>query len=257
MKRMIRASIGRHEKIGENCWSMWLKAPGITEDVIPGQFAHIKLNQGEKLLPRPLSICEIDRNQKALRIVYAVVGSGTKDLSRMKSGEEVTLLSPLGNGYDIKATAHKSIIVGGGMGIPPLLELSKQIPGEKEIYLGYASTPFLQKDFEKHSDELRIATDDGSYGYTGTVLDAMNYYHADGDVLYSCGPRPMLQKISEWAKQKGIPAQISLEERMACGIGACLVCTCKIKKEKEEDWQYQRVCSDGPVFNSQEVVWDA
>ncbi len=256
MKKMITTIVAEQAKIGENCWSIWLQAPGIADNVQPGQFVHVKLNQGEKLLPRPLSVSEADRERNALRLIYAVVGKGTKDLSRMKEGESLRILSPLGNGFEIDETASKSLIVGGGMGIPPLLELARRIPGKKEIYLGYSATPFLLEEFEKEDAQTHVSTDDGCYGYCGTVIERMNQDKALGDIIYSCGPRPMLKALSAWAKERKIPAQVSLEERMACGIGACLVCTCKIAMEKEDGWHHRRVCADGPVFWSREVVWN-
>ncbi|RQD71521.1 MAG: dihydroorotate dehydrogenase electron transfer subunit [Tindallia sp. MSAO_Bac2] len=256
MKTMKAAKVKKHGEIGENCWSIWLEASEIVDEVNPGQFIHVKLNNGEKLLPRPLSICETDTSSNTLRLVYAVVGKGTEALSQVKTGETLRILGPLGNGFDINQSASKSIIVGGGMGIPPLLELSKNIPGKKEIYLGYSSTPFLLEEFEKQNADIYVSTDDGCFGYKGTVIDLMRYNNAQGDSLYSCGPKPMLKALSGWAEKNKIPAQVSLEERMACGVGACLVCTCKVKKENENDWKHQRVCADGPVFRSQEVVWD-
>lgn len=256
MKKMITTTIIDQTKIGENSWSLWLKAPGIADEVEPGQFVHVKLNQGEKLLPRPLSICEADREKNALRLVYAVVGNGTKDLSCMKVGETLSVMSPLGKGFKVDATVRKSILVGGGMGIPPLLELARRIQGTKEIYLGYSTTPFLVEEFQALDANVHISTDNGCVGHCGTVIDNMNQRQASGDRIYSCGPRPMLKALSAWAKEKEIPAQVSLEERMACGIGACLTCTCKIAQENQKEGDYQRVCADGPVFWSQEVVWD-
>jgi len=256
MKKMISTTVVEQVKIGENCWSIWLQAPGISDDVQPGQFVHLKLNRGEKLLPRPLSICETDKKNNALRLVYAVVGKGTKDLSHMKEGETLRVLSPLGNGFEVDRAALKSIIAGGGMGIPPLLELSRRIPGRKEIYLGYSATPFLLESFQELDAQVHVSTDDGCFGYSGTVIDKMNQEKARGNIIYGCGPRPMLKALSIWAKERDIPAQVSLEERMACGIGACLVCTCKIAKKEEGEWHHRRVCADGPVFWNQEVVWN-
>jgi len=169
----------------------------------------------------------------------------------LKSGETLDIMGPLGNGFPM--TDKPAILVGGGIGIPPMLELARQLPGEKHIVLGYRDQTFLLDEFRRLAS-LSIATEDGSLGAKGTVLDAIEQDQVKGQVLYACGPMPMLKALSAYAREKGIEAWISLEERMACGIGACLGCIISSKdKDAHSNVHNKRICKDGPVFNAGEV----
>jgi dihydroorotate dehydrogenase electron transfer subunit len=173
----------------------------------------------------------------------------------MKEGESLSIQGPLGNGYDVNATyaSKDAIIFGGGIGIPPMLELAKQLNCKKQIVLGYKDELFLNEEFEKYGT-VTIATEDGSCGTKGNVLDAVKAHNIKGDVIYACGPMPMLRAIKAYALENNIECYISLEEKMACGIGACLACVCKSKDIDDHSKVHnKRVCKEGPVFNAKEV----
>ena len=228
------------------------KAEEIAKEAKAGQFISVYLNNKSKILPRPISICGIDKEAGTLRIVYRTVGDGTKELSDYKEGEMVKILGPLGNGFTQKD--KKAILIGGGIGIPPMLELMKQLDCDKTAVLGYRdSDMFLKDEFEAVGDVV-ISTEDGSFGTKGNVIDAIKEQGVEGSIIYACGPTPMLRGIKAYAEEMGIEAQISMEERMACGIGACLACVCKSKDvDSHSHVHNKRVCKDGPVFDAREV----
>lgn len=247
----IKATVCSQEQLASDVFSMWLEVGSIASEAKPGQFISVYSNDDSKLLPRPISICEIDRENGRLRIVYRVVGYGTKEFSGCKAGDTLEIMGPLGNGYTLKK--DKAILVAGGIGVPPMLELAKELDCEKTIVLGYRDELFLNKEFEQYG-KVVIATEDGSCGTKGNVLDAIRAESVDGQVIYSCGPTPMLRALKQYAADKGIEAWISLEEKMACGIGACLACVCKSKDvDHHTNVHNKRICKDGPVFNAQEV----
>lgn len=251
-KKQVMAEIIRHTSLSDGIFDMTLKAEEIAKEAKAGQFISVYLNNKSKILPRPISICGIDKEAGTLRIVYRTVGDGTKELSDYKEGETVKILGPLGNGFTQKD--KKAILIGGGIGIPPMLELMKQLDCEKTAVLGYRdSDMFLKDEFETVGDVV-ISTEDGSYGTKGNVIDAIKEQGVEGSIIYACGPTPMLRGIKAYAEEMGIEAQISMEERMACGIGACLVCVCKSKDvDSHSHVHNKRVCKDGPVFDAREV----
>ncbi|WFA08166.1 dihydroorotate dehydrogenase electron transfer subunit [Tissierella sp. Yu-01] len=253
-REKIQSFILENSEINPNIFRMIVSSNRMESEAIPGQFVNLYCKEGSRLLPRPISICDIDKTNNTLTLVYGVVGKGTKEFSNLKPGEYIDILGPLGNGYIIDKDIDKHILVGGGIGIPPLIELAKNLNGEKYVYLGFRSDIYLVSEFERIGAKVYIATDDGSYGTKGTVVDLLMKTNVDGGMVYSCGPKPMLKAVSDWAKEKGIKAQLSMEERMGCGIGTCVGCVCKIKKE--DSWEYKRVCKDGPVFWSEEIVWN-
>ena len=251
-KRKETARVISQEKLADEIYSMWIKT-GIASDAVPGQFLSVYTKDKTRLLPRPISICEADdKDGGRLRIVYRIAGAGTKEFSKYKAGDEVDILGPLGNGFPIKN--EKAILVGGGIGIPPMLELAKRLKGEKTIVLGYRNKDtFLDKEFLSYGNVV-IATDDGSLGTKGNVIDAIKENKVDGGVLYACGPTPMLRGVKKFAEENSIEAYISLEERMACGVGACLGCVCKsTDTDDHSKVNNKRICADGPVFNATEV----
>ena len=251
-KKQVMAEIIRHTSLSDGIFDMTLKAEEIAKEAKAGQFISVYLNNKSKILPRPISICGIDKEAGTLRIVYRTVGDGTKELSDYKEGEMVKILGPLGNGFTQKD--KKAILIGGGIGIPPMLELMKQLDCDKTAVLGYRdSDMFLKDEFEAVGDVV-ISTEDGSFGTKGNVIDAIKEQGVEGSIIYACGPTPMLRGIKAYAEEMGIEAQISMEERMACGIGACLACVCKSKDVDSHSHDHnKRVCKDGPVFDAREV----
>lgn len=234
-------------------YEMWFKTKDIANAAKPGQFVSVYSNDGSRLLPRPISICRIEGDE--LRIVYRVAGQGTEEFSKMQVGQTLNVQGPLGNGYDVTAeyASKKAILFGGGIGVPPMLELAKQLNCEKEIVLGYRDELFLNEEFEEYGN-VTIATEDGSCGTKGNVLDAVKANGIEGQVIYACGPTPMLRAIKAYAIENNIECYISLEEKMACGIGACLACVCKTKeKDHHSNVHNTRICKEGPVFNAKEV----
>lgn len=244
-----KALIKEQKNIVEGVFSMWLETKQIAKGAVPGQFISVYSKDGARLLPRPISICEIKDDQ--IRIVYRTVGKGTTEFSGYGAGEELDIQGPLGNGYTL--SDKKAIIFGGGIGIPPMLELSKQLNCEKEIVLGYRDELFLNEEFEKYG-HVTIATEDGSTGTKGNVLDAVREHAIKGDIIYACGPTPMLRAIKAYAIENQIECFISREEKMACGIGACLACVCKSKEiDGHSHVHNKRVCKEGPVFRAQDI----
>ena len=247
------AKVVRQQQIDEGIFDMELSFPKGAALAKPGHFIAMYCNDKSKLLPRPISICGINPTEGTLRVVYRVAGEGTKEFSEMKAGDTLEVMGPLGNGFTMKN--EKAIIIGGGIGIPPMLELAKQLDAEKTVVLGYRTSTFLKEEFEEVCD-VKIATEDGSQGAKGTVIDAIEKYDVEGKVIYACGPMPMLKALAAYAEEHGMEAQISLEERMACGIGACLGCICKSKtKDHHTNVNNTRICKDGPVFDAKEVVF--
>ena len=257
MKKKERAEVISQESLAAGIYSMWIRTDAAAE-AKPGQFISMYTDDKAKILPRPISICEIDRKKQALRVVYRVTGpdTGTEQFSRLKAKETVEIVGPLGNGFPLeKAEGKRAFLMGGGIGVPPILELAKQLScSRKQILAGYRDAQtFLSEEFLQNG-ELYISTEDGSAGTRGNVMDAVRENHLEADIIYACGPAPMLRAIKAYAEEKGIECYISLEERMACGIGACLGCVCKSKEKDEHSNVYnKRVCKDGPVFLASEV----
>jgi len=254
-KKKSIAAVVSQEMISEGIYSMWLSFPkeqDVAATAVPGQFLSLYCKEGSRLLPRPISICEINREESRLRIVYRIVGEGTQEFSRLLPGDTVTVVGPLGNGFTPKP--GKSILIGGGIGIPPMLALAKSLPGEVSVVLGYRTNDlFLKEEFDSCA-KVYVSTEDGSAGTKGNVIDAIRAEGLAADTVYACGPVPMLRGVKAFAEEKGIAAQISMEEKMACGIGACLACVCRsTEKDAHSNVNNKRVCKDGPVFNAQEV----
>ena len=256
-RKKENAVVISQEMLADGIFSMWLRTEA-SQAAVPGQFISMYTNDGSKLLPRPISICEIDKEEGALRVVYRVTGenTGTKQFSECKAGDTIPVIGPLGNGFPLeKAEGKKAFLMGGGIGVPPILELSKQLnAAEKQIVMGYRdANTFLKEQFEANGS-VYISTEDGSVGTKGNVMDAIRENGLTADIIYACGPTPMLRAIKNFAEENGIECYISLEERMACGIGACLACVCKSKeKDHHTNVHNKRICKDGPVFLSTEV----
>ena len=204
-------------------------------------------------MPRPISLCEIDKEKGQLRLVFRVVGYGTDEFSHMKAGEDITVLGPLGNGFPLEE--KEAVLIGGGIGIPPMLQLAKELPGKVTVVVGYRDADtFLMKELEEAADQVVVATEDGSLGTKGNVIDAIREQGIKGEILYSCGPTPMLRGVKTLGEEWGVPAWISMEEKMACGIGACLACVCQSKEVDDHSKVHnKRICKDGPVFLAEEI----
>lgn len=248
-------SIVSQEKLASDVFSMWIQTKDIAKNARAGQFISVYSKDGSRLLPRPISICEVEGDR--LRIVYRTVGKGTKEFSGYGAGDTLDVMGPLGNGYT--KLNKKAILMGGGIGIPPMLELARELKNggydvsDADIVLGYRDELFLNEELAQYG-RVTIATEDGSAGTKGNVLDAIKAEEIKGDVIYACGPTPMLRAIKAYAKENGIECYLSLEEKMACGIGACLACVCKSKEIDDHSHVHnKRVCKEGPVFNAEDV----
>ena len=223
----------------------------------PGQFVHIKCGDG-LLLRRPISVCSCQEDEPSdlLAIVFEVRGEGTAWLANRPVGHSVDVMGMLGNGFDMKPEG-RYLLVGGGIGIPPMRGCAQYTQGKSTAILGGRSADkiILLDQLTQECAKVLIATDDGSVGYHGFV-DALVRRELEQDKNYdavlACGPKPMLRNVAKVAEEFGVPCQVSMEERMGCGIGACLVCACDMK-----DGSRKHVCKDGPVFDSKEVDWNA
>ena len=247
------------DKIAEDIYSCWFASKEIAAKAMPGQFVSLYCGDKSRLLPRPISICEIDKDKGAIRLVYRIAGAGTAEFANLKAGDEIEVLGPLGNGFPLeKAQGKKVLLIGGGIGVPPMLETAKQLDANKTIVCGYRNEVFLFEEFSSLA-RLLIATEDGSVGVKGNVIDAMAKSDDVGanegaDIIFACGPTPMLRAIKAYALDNNIECYISMEERMACGVGACLACVCQSKDiDHHSNVNNKRICKDGPVFLATEV----
>ena len=220
-----------------------------------GQFIGIYPKDKSHLLVRPISICDVDRENKRMRLVYRVAGEGTKEFATYKAEDKMEILANLGNGFPVEEAEGKTVVLmGGGIGIPPMLGLAKALNADKHIFLGYRDIEtFLSDEFLPYGS-VYIATEDGSVGCKGNVLNALATTTLKPDIIMACGPMPMLRAIKKYAEENDIVAYISLEERMACGVGACLGCVCKTThKDHHSHVNNTRICTEGPVFDAREV----
>ncbi|MEH7544742.1 MULTISPECIES: dihydroorotate dehydrogenase electron transfer subunit [Bacillaceae] len=244
------------KEIASDIFELTIHGDLVSQINAPGQFVHLKVSNGlDPLLRRPISISSYDTEQNSLTMIYRKEGKGTSMLAELRPGMHVDILGPLGNGFPVEevSTGDTALLVGGGIGVPPLYELSNQLvaKGVKVIHvLGFqtVSAVFYEEEFLKNG-ETYVATVDGSYGRKGFVTDVMK--ELQFDCIYTCGPTPMLRAIEQNYQDKKV--FLSLEERMGCGIGACFACVCK-KKDDPTGVSYKKVCSDGPVFRAGEVL---
>ena len=244
--------------LGNGIFDMVLQTENIAKAARSGQFVSVYSNDASKLLPRPISLCGIDREKGTLRLVYRVTGegTGTEEFSRLKAGDTVKILGPLGNGFTV-VSGKKAFLIGGGIGVPPMLQLAEEMKASGEdiqVVMGYRnSDTFLLEEFEEVAETF-VATEDGSLGTKGNVIDAIKNEKLNADIIYTCGPTPMLRALKAYAEENNMECYISMEERMACGIGACLACVCKSReKDAHTNVNNKRICKEGPVFNAKEV----
>lgn len=262
MTLQVSGQVLANENIAPQHFLMEIEIPQIANRAKPGQFVHIRVSDNsDPLLRRPISLHRIDKEKGSVYLLYQVVGRGTELMSHFVPGQKVDLMGPLGNGFTLPE-AENVTVIGGGIGVAPLFPLlSLLIEAGKKITVIFGAR---NKDYllgielvREMGLDIHTATDDGSVGHHGFVTDIFSQENQKikPDYVYACGPEPMLAKVTEIAKVAGIPGEVSLEERMGCGVGACLSCVCKIKTVNDNGFKYKKVCQDGPVFNLQEVIF--
>ena len=258
MKVERQCKIIAKEQLTQDAVSMTLAVGDMVSSAMirPGQFVHIKCGDG-LLLRRPISICEWTegRDGDTITVVFEVRGEGTRWLAQQNKGETLDVMGPLGNGFDAENGPY--LLVGGGIGVPPMLGCAGTSGGTSRAVLGFRSKDkaILLDRFEQDCVDVLVTTDDGSLGYHGFV-DTLVRQELEKEIRYlgvlACGPKPMLKSVAKVAAEFGVPCQVSMEERMGCGVGACLVCAVPMK-----NGTMTRACKDGPVFHAEEVDWDA
>lgn len=243
------------QEIARDIYSYVISCPEAAAVSAAGQFVHIRAEG--YTLRRPISICEIDREKGTIRIVFEVRGGGTNRLSQLNAGDKMDIIMPLGNGFSVKEISKEKniVVVGGGIGVPPMCGIAACYENVKAI-IGFRNKDkvILEEDLKRIGAEVTVCTDDGSYGESGVVTSPLERVLSEGKTaaIYACGPTPMLKAVIECAKKYGVYCEVSLEQRMACGVGACVGCACNIKRNGKE--LVLRVCKDGPVFKAEEVV---
>lgn len=262
MKVNCKSEIVKIEKLKEDLYKFSIKAEEVVASAKPGQFIDVRVVDGiEPLLRRPISIYNLDKENGILEFIFQVKGKGTTLLAERKVGDKLDIIGPLGYGTFSIKDYEKVAIIGGGIGMFPLYELAKELKEETttnvHIYMGFRNKELitLEEEFKAVSDELTITTDDGSYGVQGFAINELkkDCENEKFDKIFACGPLPMLKAVQAFASEKGIPCEISLEERMGCGIGVCLGCAVKTAKSPKDAPEYWHVCKAGPVFNAQDV----
>ncbi|MCD7833178.1 MAG: dihydroorotate dehydrogenase electron transfer subunit [Lachnospiraceae bacterium] len=289
-KSILRAVVLSQETIANQIYSMWLQADSIAAAARPGQFVSVYCNDSGRMLPRPISICETDKERGRIRLVYRVAGKGTAEFAGYQKMDTLELLGPLGNGFplDCCPAGRTALLIGGGIGIPPMVELSKRLDGHVQVIAGYRDELFLTDELAANGDlylsvesgelfrslSVRIEADEpltgemaadhpegsripaAKRGIThGNVLDCIRENRLQADVIFACGPTPMLRAVKAYALETGTECYLSLEQRMACGIGACLACVCESKEvDAHSQVRNKRICKEGPVFAAEEVV---
>ena len=283
---MIQAtsSIISNKRITENCWRVVLDSPQISSEVKPGQFIHVKVPNGP-LFRRPFSVFRrvpLKGDRLGIEIVYKVIGIGTRVITELRKGDSMSIIGPLGRGFGLDRNKPVQVIVAGGTGAACLFLLAEEISKaglQLKVLLGAGTraSVLLKKEYAALKGDVMVSTDDGTYGYRGFVTQLLDKALREGTistdcVIYSSGPEPMLKALASLCQRYHIPAQVSVERHMMCGIGACLACVCKvdpnhISKNREvgsshlqfvsgNEFGYALVCRDGPVFDIDEVIWD-
>ena len=251
-KLVVVGKILANEAINANVKRMVIEAPQIAEAAQPGQFVHVKKPDSVNFLRRPFSIADADRENGTITLIYRIVGKGTAEYAAMKVGEAFSILGPIGNGFALKD--GRPLLIGGGVGIAPLIYLSRQLKDKKPILLIGGKNKdevFWEKYLQEFADKIYITTDDGSVGFKGFTVQLLPQILAENNIehIYTCGPNIMMEGVAKLAHEHDIDCQVSLEKRMACGIGVCLGCTFEDKLTGKR----RKVCTEGPVFASKEV----
>jgi dihydroorotate dehydrogenase electron transfer subunit len=260
LTRLHRAAIVSNKPAGRGYFRLVLRAPDAAAAAVPGQFVMLRVSENrDPLLARPFGICSLP-SRSTLEIIYRVAGRGTSLLIGMEAGHSLDLLGPIGNGFPLPERGAAPVLVAGGSGFPPLhfFSLRKGLPAS--VFIGARTRECLPPaaivtSFRDASARVRIATEDGSAGNRGMASDLLQTFLSGREgkgpfVIYACGPRAMLASVSRIAADHGVPCFVSMEERMACGVGACMGCSVAVKAGG-----YRRVCKDGPVFDSREIDW--
>lgn len=254
-----KVELVKKEQLKHDIYKFSIKSENMANEAKPGQFLEIKVTDNiEPFLRRPISIYNIDG--EAVEFIFQVKGKGTEILSHKKVGDIINVLGPLGNGTFTIKEYKKVAIIGGGIGTYPLYELAKELKGKAEttMYMGFRNKGLvtLEKEFEGVASRVVITTDDGSYKEKGFAINVLkeDCKTEKPDIIFACGPLPMLKAVQEFANSENIPCEMSLEERMGCGIGACVGCNVRIVTENPDEVKYNYVCKDGPVFNSKKVI---
>ena len=248
-------------QLNSDIFKITVHSPELARLTLPGQFLHISCSEDSTMLRRPISLYDFDVINQTVSFVFQVRGRGTVLLAKKNTGDKLDMLAPLGTGFELGKYTN-ICVVGGGIGVFPLYALLKHYPNaHKTSIAGFASVgKFVSADeFAAISDKFIYCTDDGSAGFHGNTAQALEMLLQAGnvpDIIFACGPTIMLRAVAKLAARFNIPCQVSLEERMACGIGACLVCACKTKTAERLGWQHSHVCKDGPVFWADDVVWE-
>lgn len=262
MNRLHKAKILAHTPIGKSYYRLVLRAREAAAVALPGQFVMLRVSENrDPLLARPLGISAI-MSKTSMEIVYRVAGRGTMMLSQIEPGHSLDMLGPLGQGFPLPEKGVTPILIAGGSGFPPLHFLSTRIGPDAHLFIGARNRECLPptgilSSFKKNIAKVHIATEDGSMGKKGMSTDLLLDYldragTKDRKTFYACGPRPMLEAVSRLAAEHAVPCYVSMEERMACGVGACMGCSVPVK-----EGGYQRVCKEGPVFDAKEIEWGA
>ena len=241
-----------NEKVGSDVYELTVQGDPLVSQEQPGHFIHLQFSYGETFLRRPFGIADTNESEGQLTMYYRVMGKGTHALTALKRGDIVNCLGPLGHGFSLNV--KRPLLVGGGMGLAPLLFLAKRFHGEVDVLMGGRNQKemFWEKLFAPYARKIFIATDDGAIGTEGFTTDLLPdiLLSKKYDCIYTCGPEVMMRGIAKIAAQHEIPCQVSLEKRMACGLGACLSCVCDTVNEERK-----KICKDGPVFWAQDVFF--
>lgn len=239
----LKSEVKENVQISSGIYSLKLTHEAVVK---PGQFYMLKPKNA--FLGRPISVCEVNENE--ITFVYAVVGKGTEEFKNLRQGDVIEIIGPLGNGFDCNKDYGRVALVGGGIGVAPLVELSKILRKntsdiKMDFYGGYRDEVYLHDILINYVDEIRLSTNSGKYGHKGFVTDILDL--SKYDTVLCCGPSVMMEKVVSMCKEQNVDVYVSMEKHMACGVGACLVCTCKTKSGNK------RTCKDGPVFNGLDV----
>lgn len=261
MKQIHIQVILRNEQLAPGVHLIEVSRPTSGEPVLPGQFYNLQAGEGlYPLLRRPISVSRVTAD--ALQFVIFLKGEGTQLISRKKAGETLSLMGPFGNGYTLPEKGGRHLVLAGGIGVAPqqelVCQLMKRQPQTLTALIGFRSAPYALEAYQEACTQVKIATEDGSAGHHGTLAEPMTSLldNEPWDMVYACGPHGMLKAVASACNDRGIPVQLLMEERMACGIGACLVCACKVKsQETQEGFAHVRTCKDGPVFYGTEVIF--
>ncbi|MDD2493674.1 MAG: dihydroorotate dehydrogenase electron transfer subunit [Tissierellia bacterium] len=242
--KVYHSKVLENRLISTNIYKMTIEIDNLNNDIKPGQFFMLKTLDNSFLLPRPISVNEVGVN--TVTFVYRIQGTGTKSISYVKLKDYIQATGPLGNGFDINLINGRVAIIGGGIGIAPLLYLTKCLKTTSDVYLGYKDEVYLVDEFRRYANKTVVVTENGGIGFKGFVTDYVDYNNYD--IVITCGPEIMMNKIASKCRDLNIKCLVSLERRMACGLGACLGCTV------ETIYGNKRACKDGPIFAGEEIL---